>query len=259
MKKLSRRNLLKTGAAVVAGAAGTGTGIRYADAADRAGSKYNWGHTMDFGEQYYVRIREILGSIARNEMNLIGDLSARMAGAIAKGGNVWYHAHEGHMCYEEFNMENKGSVKFFVFIPITMARNLISLLNAAKASQAASFGSGVGIQQQTGIPVKSVAFEPLQLGVESESMGNIALLLDVPMRVTVELGRTKMTIKDILGLGEGSIIELDKLAGEPVDILVSDKLIAQGEVVVIDENFAVRVTKIVTPMERIFDSSDETV
>lgn len=66
-----------------------------------------------------------------------------------------------------------------------------------------------------------------------------------------------MTIKEILGLGEGSIIELDKLAGEPVDILVNDKLIAQGEVVVIDENFAVRVTKIVTPMERIFESSNE--
>jgi flagellar motor switch protein FliN/FliY len=88
-------------------------------------------------------------------------------------------------------------------------------------------------------------------------MGNIALLLDVPMRVTVELGRTKMTIKEILGLGEGSIIELDKLAGEPVDILVNDKLIAQGEVVVIDENFAVRVTKIVSPMERIFENQGE--
>lgn len=158
-----------------------------------------------------------------------------------------------------FNMEDKGSVKFFVFIPIQMARNLISMLNAAKANQAASFGGGAGIPQQTGIPVKPVAFEPLQVGVESEAMGNIALLLDVPMRVTVELGRTKMTIKDILGLGEGSIIELDKLAGEPVDILVNDKLIAQGEVVVIDENFAVRVTKIVTPMERIFDSSEESL
>ncbi|MCE5249566.1 hypothetical protein LLG96_05025 [bacterium] len=114
MAKLSRRNILKTGAVLAAGAAGTGTGVRYADAADRAGSKYNWGHTMDFGEQYYVRVREILGSIARNEMGLIGDLSTRMAGAITKGGNVWYHAHEGHMCYEEFNMENKGNPKIIM-------------------------------------------------------------------------------------------------------------------------------------------------
>lgn len=86
-----------------------------------------------------------------------------------------------------------------------------------------------------------------------ESLDNLALLLDVPMRVTVELGRTRMTIKDILNLGEGSIVELEKLAGEPVDVLVNDKLIALGEVVVIDENFSVRVTKVVTPMERIFD------
>ncbi len=156
-----------------------------------------------------------------------------------------------------FNIEGRGSVKFFVFVPIAMARSIISSYKASKQSQAASFGGGGPVQSSGGIPVQSVAFEPLQMGVESEAMGNIALLLDVPMRVTVELGRTKMTIKDILGLGEGSIIELDKLAGEPVDILVNDKLIAQGEVVVIDENFAVRVTKIVTPMERIFDSAEE--
>jgi flagellar motor switch protein FliN/FliY len=75
--------------------------------------------------------------------------------------------------------------------------------------------------------------------------------MDVQMSVTVELGRTKMYIKDILGLGEGSIIELDKLAGEPVDLLVNGKLIAKGEVVVIDENFGVRVTDIVSPTDRI--------
>lgn len=154
-----------------------------------------------------------------------------------------------------FNLEGKGSVKFYVFIPITLARTIVSSYNATKAAATTSFGSGgAQPQQMNGVPVRPAAFEALQSGVESEAMGNIALLLDVPMRVTVELGRTRMTIKDILGLGEGSIIELDKLAGEPVDILVNDKLIAQGEVVVIDENFAVRVTKIVTPMERIFDS-----
>ena len=75
------------------------------------------------------------------------------------------------------------------------------------------------------------------------------------MSLTVELGRTKMYIKDILGLGEGSIIELDKLAGEPVDLLVNGKLIAKGEVVVIDENFGVRVTDIVSPTDRIKSES----
>jgi flagellar motor switch protein FliN len=83
--------------------------------------------------------------------------------------------------------------------------------------------------------------------------GNISLLMDVYMEMTVELGRTKKPIKEILGMGEGTIIELDKLAGEPVDILVNHKLIATGEVVVIDENFGVRVTEIVSPVERMKD------
>jgi len=85
--------------------------------------------------------------------------------------------------------------------------------------------------------------------------GNINLIMDVFMEMTVELGRTRKLIKDILGMGEGTIIELDKLAGEPVDILVNHKLIAMGEVVVIDENFGVRVTQIVSPMERMNEIS----
>ncbi|WP_026906128.1 flagellar motor switch phosphatase FliY [Paucisalibacillus globulus] len=80
---------------------------------------------------------------------------------------------------------------------------------------------------------------------------NLDLLLDIPLKVTVELGRTKRSVKDILELTSGSIIELDKLAGEPVDILVNEKLIAQGEVVVIDENFGVRVTDIISQSDRL--------
>ncbi|MCR8845458.1 flagellar motor switch phosphatase FliY [Paenibacillus sp. SC116] len=88
---------------------------------------------------------------------------------------------------------------------------------------------------------------PYQMGDDS----NLNLLLDIPLRVTVELGRTHKQIKDILELSQGSIIELDKLAGEPVDILVNNKLIAKGEVVVIDENFGVRVTDIINQWDRI--------
>ncbi|MBQ0051573.1 MAG: flagellar motor switch protein FliN [Treponema sp.] len=91
------------------------------------------------------------------------------------------------------------------------------------------------------------------MGVPSGEQGNIGLIMDVNMEMTVELGRTKKQIKEILGMGEGTIIELDKLAGEPVDILVNHKPIAKGEVVVIDENFGVRVTEILSPMERVSD------
>jgi flagellar motor switch protein FliN/FliY len=98
--------------------------------------------------------------------------------------------------------------------------------------------------------VQPVQFPGLSPQPTSQEQGNIGLIMDVFMEMTVELGRTRKLIKEILGMGEGTIIELDKLAGEPVDILVNHKLIAKGEVVVIDENFGVRVTEIVSPMER---------
>jgi flagellar motor switch protein FliN/FliY len=98
--------------------------------------------------------------------------------------------------------------------------------------------------------VQSVQFPNLMPHGGPQQAGNISLIMDVFMEMTVELGRTRKLIKEILAMGEGTIIELDKLAGEPVDILVNHKLIAKGEVVVIDENFGVRVTEIVSPMER---------
>ncbi len=101
--------------------------------------------------------------------------------------------------------------------------------------------------------VQSIQYPNLMGGNTSAEQGNIGLIMDVYMEMTVELGRTKKQIKEILGMGEGTIIELDKLAGEPVDILVNHKPIAKGEVVVIDENFGVRVTEILSPMERVSD------
>ena len=106
-----------------------------------------------------------------------------------------------------------------------------------------------------GVPtnVQSVQFPNLMPRSMPQEAGNIGLIMDVFMEMTVELGRTRKLIKEILSMGEGTIIELDKLAGEPVDILVNHKLIAKGEVVVIDENFGVRVTEIVSPLERMND------
>jgi flagellar motor switch protein FliN/FliY len=101
--------------------------------------------------------------------------------------------------------------------------------------------------------VQSVQFPNLIQHPTPQEAGNISLIMDVFMEMTVELGRTRKLIKEILSMGEGTIIELDKLAGEPVDILVNHKLIAKGEVVVIDENFGVRVTEIVSPLERMND------
>lgn len=113
-------------------------------------------------------------------------------------------------------------------------------------------GSKVLIAEDTVTEVQPVAFQPLSPSKEKEEkISNLDLLKDVPIQVSVELGRTKILIKDLLALSSGSIIELDKLAGEPVDILVNGKLIAKGEVVVIDENFGVRITEIISPEKRL--------
>ena len=101
-----------------------------------------------------------------------------------------------------------------------------------------------------GVPVQPAQFTPLATAPLQVNDANIGLILDVPLQVTVELGRTKKSIKDVLELTNGSIVEWDKLAGEPVDIHVNGKFLAKGEVVVIDENFGVRITDIVSPEER---------
>jgi flagellar motor switch protein FliN/FliY len=80
---------------------------------------------------------------------------------------------------------------------------------------------------------------------------NLEVLLDIPLQVVVELGHTEMPIQKILDLGPGSVIELNRLAGEPINILVNGKLVARGEVVVVDENFGVKITNIISPMERL--------
>lgn len=81
--------------------------------------------------------------------------------------------------------------------------------------------------------------------------GNLEVLLDVPLEVVVELGRTDLQIKEILSLAPGSVVELNRMAGEPINIMVNGKLVARGEVVVIDENFGVKITHIISPMERL--------
>ena len=111
---------------------------------------------------------------------------------------------------------------------------------------------GSSFQQGTVTNVQPAVFsnfEPIQL--QQSEAKNLEMLLDIPLQVTVQLGKTKRTVKEILELSSGSIIELDKLAGEPVDIHINNRLIAKGEVVVIDENFGVRVTDIISQSDRL--------
>ena len=123
----------------------------------------------------------------------------------------------------------------------------------AAAAAPANYGYGAPPMQPhvaSNVPVQSAQFTPLSSTPVQVNDANIGLILDVPLQVNVELGRTKKSIKDILDLTKGSIVELDKLAGEAVDIMVNGKYLAKGEVVVIDENFGVRIMEIVSPLER---------
>ena len=113
----------------------------------------------------------------------------------------------------------------------------------------------MNVQHNEENEVKKAKFQPFgeKDGPTPEGHSNIGLLMDVPLPVSVELGRTTMTIRNILDLGAGSVVEVNRVAGEPVDILVNGKLVAKGEVVVIDENFGVRIVDMVSPEERLMD------
>ncbi|MDR2522528.1 MAG: flagellar motor switch protein FliN [Synergistaceae bacterium] len=129
---------------------------------------------------------------------------------------------------------------------------------AQGAPQAAAHGAGNppparGAQQPAPlVDVRPAEFTPLMSKGAHGALSNIDLIADIPVRVTVELGKTRKNISDILGMSTGSIIELDKMAGEPVDVLVNGKLVARGEVVVIDENFGVRVTEVLNTASKAY-------
>lgn len=98
---------------------------------------------------------------------------------------------------------------------------------------------------------KAADFMQLQPTPTSPGLNNLDFILDVPLQVSVHIGSTRMLIKDLLQLGQGSIIELSKIAGEPMDVLVNDRLIARGEVVVVNDKFGIRLTDIISPTERV--------
>jgi flagellar motor switch protein FliN/FliY len=107
------------------------------------------------------------------------------------------------------------------------------------------------VRSGSDVTARPVQFSPLDTASGSSGSTNLDLLLGVTLQVTVELGRTKMNIDEILHLGPGSVVELDKLAGEPVDVLVNNKMIARGEVVVLDDRFGVRITDVLPQSQRI--------
>lgn len=124
-----------------------------------------------------------------------------------------------------------------------------STLNPAEPSVDAE--EAARASRASAVRVSPVEFAALDEEAGSSPLATMDLLLDVRVRLSVQLGRTQLSIREVLALGPGSVVELDKAANEPVDILVNERLVAHGEVVVVDENFGVRVLDIVSPSARI--------
>lgn len=120
---------------------------------------------------------------------------------------------------------------------------------AAMAEQAVAETEAPPLQTEQASPTIFKEFSGQ--GTKGETHNDIDFILDIPVQLTVELGRTKIAIKNLLQLAQGSVVELDGLAGEPMDVLVNGCLIAQGEVVVVNDKFGIRLTDIITPSERI--------
>ncbi len=116
--------------------------------------------------------------------------------------------------------------------------------------------ANVGVNAPSPPPVSSpsptpASFPSLDGGGATPAPKNIDFILDIPMQVTVQVGSTKMVIRELLQLGQGSVIELEKLAGEPMEVLVNNKLVARGEVVVVNEKFGIRLTDVISAAERV--------
>lgn len=109
-----------------------------------------------------------------------------------------------------------------------------------------------GAPQPEEVVVRAAQFSPLEPAPaeDGQPSATIDLLLDVPLHISAELGRTRLPVRDVLALQQGSVVELDRLAGDPVDVLVNDRLVARGEVVVIEDKFGVRITEIIPPSKR---------
>lgn len=151
------------------------------------------------------------------------------------------------VCVEcSVELENSSSSNLCLFAQLTAIKDLHEKLFPKEKKKEEK----VRVQ-----PAKFEEFTPAETEVPpqpSEIQQKLELLFDVPLKVVVELGRARMTLKQVMDLTVGSLIELDKLTGEPVDVLVNGRLIARGEVVVIDENFGVRITEIVSPKQRLY-------
>lgn len=186
----------------------------------------------------------LLAEKAKGKVSL-GKLEVKLVDDLEKISTL-FNPTELLACVEcQVEMETASSSNLWMFAQLTAIKAVHEKLFPKKKEE-----EKVKVQ-----PAKFEEFSPAETQIPpqpSEIQQKLELLFDVPLKVVVELGRARMTLKQVMDLTTGSLIELDKLTGEPVDVLVNGKLIARGEVVVIDENFGVRITEIVSPKQRLY-------
>jgi flagellar motor switch protein FliN len=210
------------------------------------------GDTMNVGmsqwlvnTSFRIRVGDLIDS---KLMQLVPVAFARELLGLLHAGSDKMVAATGASVLERQTPTTSASVPPQTVRPATIPAPIPTPVAAGMAHQGMTSGPSTVVP----MPVHRPEFADFsQEETVSVNPRNLALLFDVALNVTVELGRTRKSIRDVLDLAPGSILELDKLAGEPVDIYVNNKRIATGEVVVIDENFGVRVTDIVSPVERV--------
>ncbi len=111
--------------------------------------------------------------------------------------------------------------------------------------------SGMTKSESNAPSIQAASFPPVDSGGAVPAQKNLDFILDIPMQVTVQVGSTKMAIRELLQLGQGSVVELEKLAGEAMEVLVNNKLVARGEVVVVNEKYGIRLTDVISTVERV--------
>jgi flagellar motor switch protein FliN len=146
--------------------------------------------------------------------------------------------------------KHRGAMRLLLSQPLVMAFTEHTEENAPGAQPARQPSPAASMSEVENVARSNVFDRSLAMPSLTQSP-NVDLLLDIPLNVTIELGRSRLSIRKVLELGPGSIVELDRLAGEPVDLLVNDKVVARGEVVVVDEYFGIRVLSLISPEERI--------
>jgi len=156
-----------------------------------------------------------------------------------------------------FSVEEDVNTTMYYYISYPVVNALLGVLRSKmpkteeKSVEKEKIEKTEELEEEITTAVQPICFEELTEDLVANQKENMNLLMDLQLQVSVELGKVKKPIKDILQFTQGTIVELDRLAGDNVDILVSGKIIAKGEVVVVDQNFGVRITKIVLPEKRV--------